>query len=202
MMIREKYYKRKVGIIGSENMRKYAVLVPLFYKNNEIYVLFEKRSEDLSVQPGEISFPGGGLEDGEDFKKAALRETCEELLISKENVHILTDGDIDIGFTGRMVQYFIGYLDNYQGTYSKAEVDSTFSIPLKELKKIKPKKLENRLVVKADPEFPFEEMPNGRNYRFLEGLDNLLFYRYNDHLIWGLTARILNSALTIIEELL
>ena len=36
------------------------------------------RSEHIS-QPGEISFPGGRVEDGETFQEAAIRETCEEL---------------------------------------------------------------------------------------------------------------------------
>ena len=40
-----------------------AVIIPLFEKNNKIYILFTKRTEDLPTHKGQISFPGGRKEE-------------------------------------------------------------------------------------------------------------------------------------------
>ena len=46
---------------------RYSVLVPLIQNNNRLEVIFQLRAKDLNRQPGEISFPGGELEEGESF---------------------------------------------------------------------------------------------------------------------------------------
>ena len=56
----------------------YAVLVPLVEWQGEPYLLLEVRSETLNRQPGEVCFPGGGVEPGETPEEAALRELKEE----------------------------------------------------------------------------------------------------------------------------
>lgn len=50
------------------------------------------RSEHIS-QPGEISFPGGRVEDDETFQEADIRETCEELNLVPDQIDIW--GEID-----------------------------------------------------------------------------------------------------------
>ncbi len=63
-----------------------AVIVPLL---NGESILFIKRSRKLRHHSGEISFPGGQLEEGEDFVEAALRETREELGVEPESIEII-----------------------------------------------------------------------------------------------------------------
>jgi 8-oxo-dGTP pyrophosphatase MutT (NUDIX family) len=41
-------------------------------------VLFTARSQSVSTHKGQVSFPGGHIEAGEDAAAAALRETIEE----------------------------------------------------------------------------------------------------------------------------
>ena len=53
----------------------YSVLIPLIYNNDRWEIIYELRAKDMKTQPGEISFPGGRLENGETFKEAAIRET-------------------------------------------------------------------------------------------------------------------------------
>lgn len=48
--------------------RSYAVFLPLVWSDNQWQVLYEIRSESIS-QPGEVSFPGGGVEVGERHSK-------------------------------------------------------------------------------------------------------------------------------------
>ena len=80
-MKREDFLTRRPGMIGEEKFRQYAVLVPLINISGVTYLIFEKRSNKLKRQPGEICFPGGKLEENETMQECAVRETEEELLI-------------------------------------------------------------------------------------------------------------------------
>jgi len=68
----------------------FAVLVPIIEIDGELNLIFEVRSNSIT-QPGEISFPGGRIEEGESPRKAAIRETSEELLLNKENIEIISE---------------------------------------------------------------------------------------------------------------
>lgn len=69
--------------------RHAAVLVPLCYVNNELALLYTLRAADLKSHRGQISFPGGIQDYGDKtFIDTALRETNEELGISKDEVEI------------------------------------------------------------------------------------------------------------------
>ena len=57
--------------------RCFSVLLPLVWSENQWQVLYQVRSESIS-QPGEVSFPGGGGEEGETPQQAAVREQKEE----------------------------------------------------------------------------------------------------------------------------
>ena len=69
-------------------LKNYAVFIPLIKIDGEDHILFEVRSKNIT-QPGEVSFPGGRVEDGEDFKNAAIRETIEELLLDREDIEYM-----------------------------------------------------------------------------------------------------------------
>ena len=62
---------------------EYAVLVPLVERPEGLCLLYEVRADTLGRQPGEVCFPGGQLEPGEDAVSCALRETWEELGIPR-----------------------------------------------------------------------------------------------------------------------
>lgn len=57
-----------------------AVLVPLYEdENGHARMVLTKRPDTMRTHPGDIVFPGGGMEDGEDPVHTALREACEEI---------------------------------------------------------------------------------------------------------------------------
>jgi len=56
-----------------------AVLVPIFQKGGEVNVLLTRRPAGMRRHAGQISFPGGRIEEGEDPLAAALREAHEEV---------------------------------------------------------------------------------------------------------------------------
>jgi len=74
---------------------KSAVLILLILDNNKIQILFTLRSKNIS-HSGQISFPGGRSEINETAELTALRETSEEVGISK-----------DIEIIGRLSQLYV-----------------------------------------------------------------------------------------------
>ena len=58
---------------------KAAVLVPLYVQDGELTAVFTKRPADMRRHAGEISFPGGRRDDGEELRETALREAEEEI---------------------------------------------------------------------------------------------------------------------------
>ena len=92
MTIKDKLAHYEPKPLGEKG--RYAVLLPLIYdvKTDKYQVLYQVRSEHIS-QPGEVSFPGGRVEDGETFQEAAIRETCEELNLAPDQIDIW--GELD-----------------------------------------------------------------------------------------------------------
>ena len=107
--------------------RKYAVLLPLVKINGIIHILFEVRSQSIS-QPGETSFPGGALEEGETFKEAAIRETEEELLIDRKDIRIIGEMDYIVK-KEHIIKCFVGWLSEIDVTKLKPneEVEDVFT---------------------------------------------------------------------------
>ena len=142
-----------------------AVLIPLLKgKNGETEILFEQRALDLDVQPAEICFPGGGIEDGETPEEAAVRETQEELLITKEQIRVIgeTEGVRNSGIV--TIHAFLGELTEYAGTWSPVEVDHTFAVPVSWFLEHEPEVYMTTVTTRPGEDFPFELIPGGRNY--------------------------------------
>ena len=95
-----------------------AVLIPLIKKDGRYHILFEIRSNKLSHQPGEICFPGGKREALETSLQTAIRETCEELLISESDIQVYGPLDYFLSPAGIRIDAYLGELKNYNGQYS------------------------------------------------------------------------------------
>lgn len=73
-----------------DGRRPGAVLAVFLEREGEAALLFTKRAAGLGEHAGQISFPGGAVEDSDpDFKSAALRETFEEISIRPDELDIL-----------------------------------------------------------------------------------------------------------------
>lgn len=66
-----------------------AVLVPIYDWPGDPGLLFTRRREDLKSHSGEISFPGGRREPGEELPETALRETDEELALPASEIELV-----------------------------------------------------------------------------------------------------------------
>lgn len=73
-----------------DEARLSAVLIPLIEREDQsLDVVFTVRSESLRSHRGQISFPGGRLDVGEDHIEAAIREAREEIGIAPESISVV-----------------------------------------------------------------------------------------------------------------
>jgi 8-oxo-dGTP pyrophosphatase MutT (NUDIX family) len=194
------FLNRKPGIIGEEQFRQYAVLIPILKESEDSFLLFEKRASNLRRQPGEICFPGGKLEPGESLLECAVRETIEELCIHQYQIKIIGPGDIFISPFNLVIHPFIGEIKEYQNTFSTEEVEEIIKIPLEFFRRGQPAKFKSKLINEPAEDFPYEWIPGGENYPWAKGSYDILFYQYENHIIWGMTARIVKSAVELIDQ--
>jgi 8-oxo-dGTP pyrophosphatase MutT (NUDIX family) len=83
----------------SAELRPAAVLVPLIDHAHGMSVLLTQRTAHLTAHAGQISFPGGRIEeDDSDAIAAALRETEEEVGLPRDRVSVV--GRLDTYLTG------------------------------------------------------------------------------------------------------
>ncbi len=181
---------------------RYSVLIPFIEVEGEPHLLYELRSKTLKNQPGEICFPGGRIEKGEEIINAAARETCEELLISPKDIEIYGEGDYLINPYGSILYSVIGKLnvDIKDIKPSADEVEDVFTIPFEYFMKKSPKSYEVEFKARRDKYFPYELIPDGKNYKFKKSKDNVLFYQYRGLIIWGFTAKMTYNFINKIKK--
>ncbi|OON63929.1 CoA pyrophosphatase [Massilia sp. KIM] len=76
--------------LRGQSLRRAAVLVPLVMRPEGVTVLLTRRTEHLSSHAGQISFPGGGAEEGDSsLIETALREAEEEIGLHRRHVEII-----------------------------------------------------------------------------------------------------------------
>lgn len=192
--------KHERNILGHEQAVKSAVLVPLLYQEGEWQVLFEVRAHALKRQPGEVCFPGGRVEEQDrDASDTAARETCEELQISQDRIKLLGGLDILTQSQHLLVYPYVGMIREDTAIIPNEEVAETFTVPLTWFTENKPELHHLEMQINPQQDFPFELIPNGKNYNWRQQSVPEYFYRYQSRVIWGLTARILRHFLNFIQ---
>ena len=173
----------------------FAVLVPIIEIDGELNLIYEVRSNSIT-QPGEISFPGGRIEEGESPKEAAIRETSEELLLNKRNIEIIAELNYASSKSGSFVFTFLGLIkdiDAYEIEYCIDEVSEVFFVPLSFFLENQPERYYMNYYPKADKDFPYHMVNNGEDYNWGSIRYPVYFYKYYNYIIWGLTAKITYS---------
>ena len=122
---------RVAQAIDEDIYKQYSVMVPLIRKEDGIHVLFEQRASRLKRQPGEICFPGGGRDPGETPLENAVRETMEELLVERGQIHVIAEMDYMLTVYQNKISVFMCELSDYEMQFSEAEVARVFTVPLR-----------------------------------------------------------------------
>ncbi len=181
-----------------------AVVVPIIKIDDKLHILFEIRALSLNSQPGEICFPGGKIEKGENALDCAIRETSEELNICKNNIEII--GKIARSETPYHITIysFCGILNNIKFDsikYSRDEVASIFTVPIDVLLNQEPILCNMAINLGPLQGFPFHLIEKEKTYNRKIGIRPVYFYKYKDHFIWGTTAKILKIFLDTIRQI-
>lgn len=198
--IKDKWRHRTPGYLSRIRHGTAAVVIPLIETDRGVEILYEVRSDALTTQPGEVSFPGGKIEAGEKPEAAAVRETMEELMIEQDQIEILAPMDGENGPSGAPIWPFVGMLRDFEGTFSKDEVDHLFSIPINWFLKHEPLKHKAAMVTLTDPDFPYDLLPGGRDYQFKKRYRDILFYQTEEAVIWGVTAQMTYSFVQFLKS--
>jgi 8-oxo-dGTP pyrophosphatase MutT (NUDIX family) len=112
-----------------------AVLVPIVEFSGELAVLLTRRASTLSLDPGNVAFPGGRLEHGEHPLEAALREAEEEIGLRPEAVEVLGALDlVERRRDGQRVASVVGLVRGEPELSPNAgEVEAVLVVPLSAL---------------------------------------------------------------------
>lgn len=164
-----------------DNLRPSAVVLLVLLRDNEIYIVFNKRSQFVEFHKGEICFPGGGKDDTDvDLKHTALRETKEEMGIDINSVELIGTMTPTVTRTGFAIKPYVGIIpDKYPYKPFIREVEEIIEIPISHLLNPENIRIESSLTI--------------------NGIDTIFSYKYDKHLIYGATARILSQFLEQIE---
>ncbi len=200
--IRERFMNRKAKPLDIK--KEYAVLIPLMDLEGDLNIIYELRSKELNKQPGEISFPGGAVEPGESYEEAAVRETMEELNIGRENIEVLGEMDFLVSYADIVIYVYVGVIKGLNVNEilpSKAEVDHIFTVPLDFLLTTEPELYYLELTTGLNEEFPYNLIPNGKQYKWRVGNQSVYFYHYNEYNIWGFTAKVTKRFIDILNNM-
>ncbi len=156
-----------------------AVLVPLFERDGDLHAVFTERRADLRRHAGEISFPGGRQEPGEDLRATALREAEEEIGLDQDGVDLVGAlPPVGTFVTGYRVFPFVGVIEAGQTWRpQEAEVAQVLEFSLGDLRAGYASK---RLIRKGVP----IRTPT---------------YTVGPTLVWGATARMVQSLLEALD---
>ena len=188
----EKIYKDRIPEAQGPYLF-FSVMVPLVERNGELFLLFEVRSEDLRVQPGQICFPGGRMEPGETPEQCAVRETCEELGLQPGHIRVIAQLDFIHTYSNFTMYPFLGVIEE-EGcrnvSANEEEVKEIFFVPLSWFFQNEPAIFELDVVPRVPEDFPYEKIDSTKEYKWRKGTTAIPVYRYHQYAIWGLTASI------------
>ena len=85
-----------------------AVLIAITDVPDDPQVILTQRPRGMRDHPGQVAFPGGKIDPGEDAVTAALREAEEELALPREAVRVIGTSDLYHTGTGFIVTPVVG----------------------------------------------------------------------------------------------
>ncbi len=166
-------------VIPLNGYKPAASLVPIVF-NKKLHLLITRRADHLKNHPGQYSFPGGHIEEGDKAPlDAALRETEEEIGVRSSDIKILGRLDDVVSVTNFHLSPFLGivpFMEHYP--FDKNEVASVHIIPLN----------------------IFSEPPRVAYYHWNGEKKKSYLYKYGEVEIFGVTAKVIHNLMNILED--
>lgn len=167
--------------LPDDGSKRGAVIMPIFEKDSQLYMLFTKRTETLSSHKGQISFPGGKQDDGDTSLLATgLRETYEEIGLSSSELELIGELEqIKTNVSNILLSTFVCKLSYpFSVKINEAEVQEIIEVPLDALanqskwERGRIKTEENEIIA--------------------------WFFDFDSHVIWGATAKLVKMLLKLL----
>ena len=166
-----------------DSCKRAGVLLLLYLKGTHVFMVLTRRTDLLELHQAQISFPGGGQEEGETFEQTALRETKEELGIQPSAIQIL----------GKLTPLYIPPTN-----YCIYPVVAR----MKKQPRFKPSPYEVAEVLEIPLNYLVDPATIRREKWTLHGKDvDVPFYYFEDNKIWGATAMALAEFVEILNTL-
>ena len=126
---------KDVVLPPGRKLRAAAVLLGVVERGGRAEVVLTKRSSKLKHHPGQIAFPGGKVDEGDDGPvAAALREAEEEVGLARGTVEVLGTLPPHETVTGFTVTPILGWIsDTFDPIAEEGEVAEVFTVPLSHL---------------------------------------------------------------------
>ena len=183
--LREALSQRQKRYIVDANRVLSAVLLPIYYKQGQYYILFTKRTEQVKEHKAQISFPGGACEkrDGT-LVNTALRECTEEIGLKAEAVELLGELDDTVTTTSNyIISPFVAAIPwPHPFKVNRRETEEIIEVPISALL--------DKSSLRQETEILDGEVVSSYSYH------------YQGRVIWGATARILNQFLDILAQVM
>jgi 8-oxo-dGTP pyrophosphatase MutT (NUDIX family) len=156
-----------------------AVLIPLIRFEDEWHLLYTRRGDKVETHKGQVSFPGGACDPGEETpEQTALREAHEEIGVRPQEVKVLGRLVSMITITSFHVTPVVGLIPwPYAFRVENAEVARVFTMPLAWL---------------ANKSNRWELSLPGRK------LGLIVYHPYDGELLWGATALMTDNFLKVL----
>ena len=154
-----------------------SVLVIIY--GDDPFVIMTEKPQDMKFHAGEISFPGGKLDDSDsDLLETALRETSEEigLTITRDQVVGQLEPVVTLN-SGFLILPFVSIVDEIPSLSANCEVEKIFHIPLESFLK----------TGTQDPD-PTHNI-----------IQEMYVFEYQNQIVWGASARILKQIQNCLE---
>ena len=175
----------KLGEINSspENYTAAGVLLILFERDGEHWVILNRRTQKVEHHKGEICLPGGRKDTlDKDLTETALRETWEEMGLEAVDINVLGVLETTRTTTGYEITPTVGWVSHpYKYDIENDEVEEIIEIPLAVLFSGTARRDESKLMAGQ--------------------VVNQPGYQYGGNIVFGATARILNNFANVISEI-
>ncbi|GAA0282181.1 hypothetical protein GCM10009127_24430 [Alteraurantiacibacter aestuarii] len=159
------------SLFAPATLREAAVLVAIT-ERSEPGVILTHRPQDMRQHPGQVAFPGGKLDPGEDAITAALREADEELALPSAHVRVIGQSDRFVTGTGYDITPVIGLVPpDLDLRPNPREVSHWFEAPL-------------GFILDPANHAHKSTLFDGRERDYIEIM-------WQEHRIWGVTAAII-----------
>ena len=169
---------------NTKNVKLSAVLILLFFENDDWNFFLTKRSQNVNNHKGQISLPGGVHEENESLQETAIRETEEEIGIPSEDIQLIGSlSPFYVPVSNFKISPFVGWMEKKpQVKAFDREVEKVFSISI------------NKFILESTQKIKYDKL-NGEMVK-------IPYFDIDNEMVWGATSIILSEFKNIILETL